>query len=182
MIRRVVAVALVIALAGCSGGRDAGDDPDRVAVNESACLDAPERDEPVVTLIQPAMTLIDDRYGAAQEYFEVSADRRRVSLVVATEGGAAEQSFYCGDLGLTEPTDLGPASGQTFGAGALEFDAASVFDGIRGELDDPEIVDFAIVGAGEGAVVYDATVRSDSGGLLRIMVNGAGDVLGVQTD
>ena len=42
------------------------------------------------------------------------------------------------------------------------------------------IVDFAIQGGPDGTVVYDATVASDSGGVLRVLLGPDGGILGAQ--
>ena len=74
---------------------------------------------------------------------------------------------------------LGEADGATFGADDVDVDPDLVFSGIQSELDDPEIVDFAVQGGPDG-VIYDATVRSDAGGVLLVLLRGDGEVLAVQ--
>jgi hypothetical protein len=168
-------------LSACSGG----DDPDPVVSvpeNDALCLDTERAERPVVELIEPAMDVVDELYGSPQRYFEVSADRQRVSLIVARDDGAAEQVFYCGEAGRTPAEELGDADGATFVADAVRFDPDVIFTGIDEELDDPEIVDLAIVGAGEDGVLYDATVRSTEGGVLLVLLGPDGEVRAVQAE
>ncbi len=163
---RLSAYGIVLALAaaaagGCGGGEDTA--------------------EPVVELIDEAIEATERHYGAPQEYFEISANLERVSVVVAVDGAtAAEQSSYEPGGGFTVPEPVGAATGATFGADAVAFDAERIFDGIRAELDDPVILDFAIQGGPDGAVVFDATVASDAGGRLLVLLAPDGRVLGVQ--
>lgn len=136
---------------------------------------------PRVDLIDDAVDAVDAHYGAPQDYFEISATLERVSVIVAVEGAtAAEQGYFEPDAGFTVPEPVGAASGATFTADALEFDADRIFDGVRDELDDPVIVDFAIQGGPDGSVIYDATVSSAAGGAIRVLLSADGAVLGAQ--
>lgn len=180
-------VAVTIALSACSGddddndgGNDDGGAVERVPINDALCLDVERGEDPVVELIAPAVELVDDLYGGAPEYFEVSADRQRVSLIVALDDGTAEQVFFCGEAGRTDPEALGEADGSTFTGDAIDIDPATIFSPLDEALDDPEIVDFAVTGAGDGATVYDATVMSGAGGVLLVLLAADGEVLAVQ--
>lgn len=136
---------------------------------------------PVVDSIDEAIAAVEQHYGAPQRYFEVSATIDEVQFVVAVDDAtAAEQGRYSTDGGLTIPEPVGPASGATFAAGAIDFDPDRIFDQLNAELDDPVIVDFAIQGTQSGSAVYDATVRSNSGGLLRVLLGPTGQILGAQ--
>jgi hypothetical protein len=55
-----------------------------------------------------------------------------------------------------------------------------VLDQLREELPDSEIIDFAITGAGDGVVVYDARLQSERGGVLLVLLDGDGRILGAQ--
>jgi len=136
----------------------------------------------VIGLIDEAIDIAEDEYDDPVEFFEISADLQRVSLIVASPDGTAEQLFYCGEAGYVPPTSLGEASGATFRGDAVDVDTDVVFDGIEAELDDPDIVDFAIVGDGQGGVVYDSTVQSSAGGVLLVRLDATGTVLGVQAE
>lgn len=180
--RRALAVAVpfALALAGCSGGGDDAEVPEPAALpeNEALCLDGDRSDRPVVDWIEPAIELAVDRYGDP-EFFEISADRQRVSVIVSVDG-TAEQLFYCAAAGYVPPSSLGEAQGSTFPPDAVDFDVDSIFDEIDDELDDPEIGDFAIVGDGAGGAAYDASVQSDVGGVLLVRLAADGTVLGAQ--
>jgi hypothetical protein len=175
----IVAGLVALATASCSGDDDP-EPPGSVPVNEALCLDGERASRPVVEMIDPAIASVDELYGAPQRYYEVSADTQRVSLVVAVDDGTAEQVFYCGAGGRTPPESLGEADGSTFPGDSIDIDPESIFDQLDDELDQPDIVDFATVGAGGDDVVHDATVRSDSGGILLVLLSADGEVLAVQ--
>jgi hypothetical protein len=159
--RPAAAVALALWSAGCGG--------------------ADTRPGPRVDLIDDAIAAVEAHYGAPQEYFEISVDTERVSVIVAVDDAtAAEQGALEPDGGFTVPEPVGPASGSTFVADVVTFDRDRIFDGLRAELSDPDIVDFAIQGGPGGSVVYDATVLSGSGGVLLVLLSADGEVLGVQ--
>ena len=156
-----IAVAGLLAVAAC-GGDDASSGP-------------------VVDQIDDAIAAIEQHYGAPQEYFELSAHLEEVNVIVAVDGAtAAEQGSFSVDDGLTAPEPVGPASGATFVAEAVTFDPDSIFDQLRDELNDPVIVDLAITGTSGGSVIYDATVASESGGVLLVLLGPGGQILGAQ--
>ncbi len=136
---------------------------------------------PVVGLIDAAVAEVEAHYGAPQEYFEISATLDQVSVIVAVaDGTAAEQGYLGADGGFTAPEPVGPASGATFRAEAVTFDPDRIFDGLRDELDDPVIVDFAIQGGAGGTVIYDVSVASEAGGVLLVLLSPSGEILGAQ--
>jgi hypothetical protein len=175
----IVASLAALTTVSCSGGDDAAP-PGSLPVNDALCLDGERASQPVVEMIDPAIAAVDELYGSPQRYFEVSADAQRVSLIVAVGDGTAEQVFFCGSGGRTPPESLGDADGSTFPGDAIDIDPESIFDQIDDELDDPDIIDFATVGAGDDEVVHDATVQSDSGGILLVLLSPDGEVLAVQ--
>ncbi len=157
-----LAVACALAIASCGG--DGGVGP-----------------APIVDRIDEAIAAVEAQYGAPQQYFEISATITDVNVIVAVDGATqAEQAMYTTDAGLTVPEPVGAASGSTFGAEAVDFDPDTVFDRLRDELDDPVIIDFAIQGTATGGTVYDATVASDGGGVLLVLLGPTGQILGVQ--
>lgn len=161
--RRLALVVAAVALAACGGDDDAGGD-------------APV---PLVDQIAPALAAVDARYGSPQEFFEASADLEGVGVIVAVDDATAAERLRFEDGELSDPEPLGEASGATFRAGDVAFDTETIFDGLRAELDDPVIVDFAVQGS-EGGAVYDATVASDNGGVLMVLLGPDGRVLAVQ--
>ena len=136
---------------------------------------------PVVDLIDDAVAAVEAHYGAPQRYFEISASLEQVSVIVAVDDDtAAEQGFLAADGEFTAPVPVGEASGAAFTAEAMTFDRAHIFDGLRTELDDPVIIDFAVQGAADGAVIYDASVASEAGGVLLVLLGPSGQILGAQ--
>ena len=158
----LVAVAFV-AVAACGGGGDT------------------TGPGPRVDLIPDALNAIEEHYGGPQEYFEISAGLESVGFIVAVDDAtAAEQGSYEPDGDFTVPEPVGEASGATFTAGAIDFDPGRIFDSLRDELGDPVIVDFAIQGGPDGVAIYDATVASDGGGVLLVLLGADGTIQGVQ--
>lgn len=150
------------------------------ALGMPAC-GAEDEGGPMVDRIDDAIAAVESHYEAPQDYFEVSATDSLVSVIVAVDGGTeAEQAFWSPEEGLVDPVPLGPMQRPTFRSGDVEFDPDSVLDQLRDELPDSEIVDFAVTGAGNGVVVYDARVRSEQGGVLLVLLAGDGRVLGAQ--
>lgn len=160
--RRAVLAACALAATSCGGGGGG-----------SAA--------PIVDRIDDAIAAVEAHYGGPQQYFEISATIADITVIVAVDGATqAEQARYTSDEGLTVPEPVGPASGSTFDAEAVVFDPDAVFDQLRDELDDPVIIDFAIQGTPAGSAVYDATVASDAGGVLLVLLGAGGQILGVQ--
>jgi hypothetical protein len=156
----LVSVAVVVAVSACAGEEEGG---------------------PIVDRIDDAIFAVETHYQAPQDYFEISATESVVSVIVAVEGATrAEQAFWDPDGGFVEPVSIGPMDRPTFRSGDLDFDPGGVLDRLRDELPESEIVDFAVTGVGDGAVVYDARVQSDQGGVLLVLLGADGRILGVQ--
>jgi hypothetical protein len=152
-----------------------------IAVLAGACGGSDEPAGPVVDAIPAAIAEVEQYYGGPQEYFEISAGLDGVGFVVAVDGAtAAEQGSYDPETGLIPPTPVGEASGETFTADQIDVDPDRIFDQLRSELDDPVIVDFAIQGGPNDTVLYDASVASDGGGVLLVLLGADGTILGVQ--
>lgn len=165
------AVAALAIAAGCSG-------------DDAGAIEAPA---PRVDLIDDAVAAVEERAGAPQQFFEVAADLEGVRLFVAADDAtSAEVWRYAAPDGaaggsLDGPEPAGEASGHTFAAAAIDLDADHIFDRLRDELDDPVIVDFAIQGGPDGAVAYDATIASDEGGVLLVLLGPEGQIQSVQS-
>lgn len=159
-----VAVALGLLAAACGGSGEESSTPG-----------------PVVDLVPDAIAAVEEHYGAPQEFFEVSADLDAVGFVVAVDGATmAEQGAYLSDGEFVAPEPVGEASGETFTADEIDFDPDLIFEQLREELDDPVIVDFAIQGGPNDTVVYDASIASEGGGVLLVLLGPTGAILGAQ--
>lgn len=162
--RTAIVGALALVLAACGGSRDGSESPG-----------------PVVELIPDAIAAVEDHYGAPQQYFEISAGLDAVGFVVAVDGATlAEQGSYGADGAFIVPESVGEASGETFTADQIDVDPDRIFVPLRDELDDPVIVDLAIQGGPNDTVVYDATIASEGGGVLLVLLGPDGTILGVQ--
>lgn len=165
----IVSVGASFALPACESG----------AVDKSTTeADTPK---PLVHDIHAAIDAVEEWYGAPQTYFEISATLQQVSLIVAVgDHSTTEQAFFVDGV-LVEPafsegyTDEDP----TFTAAEVDFNPNTIFRGISAELDSPVLIDFAITGSPDG-VIYDATVASDEGGVLLVLLGPDGQVKAVQ--
>lgn len=161
----ICVVAVLFTVVAC-GGDDGG---------------AEVADRPRVDWIGEAVEAVEEHYGGPQQYFEISATTDRVSVIVAVDDAtAAEQGFWDAEGGLLEPADVGPASGATFTADALDFDPERVLSRVADELPESAIVDFAVTGTSGGVVIYDALLRSELGGTLLVRLGPDGQILGTQ--
>ena len=164
--RRSVLGMLVIVLfvAGCGGGDDSADD------------DVPSLGADILD----AVAAVEAERGAGQEYFEVTAAALVTNVFVAVDEATAAipYAFIDGELLEPEPR-LDGASGFTFGADAIELDAAVVLSQVAEELPDATIESLSVEGGDGGIVRYVALVRSDAGGLLEVTVGPDGAVLAV---
>jgi hypothetical protein len=148
----------------------------------AACGDDDDRGDavlPAVDQIAPAIAAVEAELGGPQEYFEVNATGATVNLFVA-DGAAAQVTAYSYLSGALLPPDSAqPASGATFAADALTFDPDTIFDQLLDELDDPVVARFVVVGGPDGAVQYAATVQSEQGGTLDVLLGPDGTVQSV---
>lgn len=151
------------------------------AVVATAACGSEEEGGPLVERIDDAIVAVESHYEAPADFVEISATQSVVSLIVAVDDGAGtEQAFWSPDDGLVEPVPVATDGRPTFRSDALDFRPDRMFDQLRDELPNSEIVDFAITGAGDGAVVYDARLQSEQGGVLLVLLDGDGRILGAQ--
>lgn len=150
-------------------------------VGLGACGSDGEPAGPLVDRIDDAIAAVEAHYGAPQDYFEVSATDAVVSVLVAVEDATrAEQAFWSPDDGLVEPVAVGPMDRPTFRADAIDFRPDRVLDQVRDELPSSEIVDFAVTGGGDGVALYDVRLQSAQGGVLLVLLDRDGRILGAQ--
>jgi hypothetical protein len=156
-------LAVALAVGGCAGD-DASDD------------DVPSLGADILA----AVAAVEAERGAGQEYFEVTAAALVTNVFVAVDGATAAvpYAFIDGELLSPEPR-LDGASGFTFTADAIEFDADAVLSQVAEELPDATIESLSVEGGDGGVVRYVTIVRSDAGGLLEVTVGPDGAVLGV---
>ncbi len=158
------------------------------AIGLLGCGSSPEVARPVVGDIPAAIEALETRLGTGLEYFEVSADLRGVTMVLAeTEQdnsgevlGMFATTFRWADGELTSDGETLSAEGATFRASAISINAEDLFEQIDDELSTPVIADVAIQGSGTGSTVIDATVVNEKGGTLLVLLSGDGRILGVQ--
>jgi len=150
-------------LVGCGG--DGDEDPGEL---------------PLVADIAPAIAAVEAELGGPQDFFEVNATAQLINVFVATDGGTTATAYVYLDGELQPPAPPRDVSGgSTFGADAVDFDPDVIFGGIADELDNPDVTQFVVVGGPGGAVQYSAFVMSSEGGVLDVLLDPNGAVLGV---
>ncbi len=154
----LAAVALVGAVA-CSGDDDGGP-------------------EPRADLISPALEAVAAARDGAPELLEVSATLEHVDVIVRDTEGTGVLYRYDDD-GLTGPVEPRDDLRESFTPADVTIDPERVFVGIRSELDRATIIDLAVRREG-GVVVIDATVASEAGGIILVLLGPEGAILGTQ--
>ncbi|HBU75001.1 MAG TPA: hypothetical protein DEB38_01895 [Acidimicrobiaceae bacterium] len=159
-----------------------------MAVGIGGCVSSAENARPLITDIPEAISTLESTIGSGLQYFEVSADLKGVTLVVAetvkSDSGDAldmfAKTYRYEESELTSDGERLPAEGATFRAAAIDIDPAKLFNQIDLELFTPVIIDVAVQGAGDGSAIVDATVVNEKGGTLLVLLSGDGRILGVQ--
>jgi hypothetical protein len=187
--RRVAGSLLVVACLGaagaCSSGGGSAAATTIPSVPGSTPAPAPTVDAstdpdalPRVDLIAPAVQALEAKLGGPQQYFEVNATAKLVNLIIAVNNATLAQTWLYLDGELTSK-DAQPASGHTFVAAALTFDAGTVLGQVRHDLADSVLDFFYVLGGADGSVQYKVDVTSPQGGQLEVVVGPDGKVLEV---
>ena len=150
-----------------------------VVLTTSCGGDDDEAVRPVVDQIAPAIAAVESELGGPQQFFEINATPQVVNLFVATDGGTMVTPYVYVGGEVASPAEPTTAEGATFVADAVTFDAATILDGVTDELPDSDVARLSIVGGPGGAVRYGATVQSDAGGTLEIVLGPDGTVQSV---
>jgi hypothetical protein len=141
--------------------------------------EGPPDAQPRVDWIEAMFAAIAAARGEQPTYLEVSATLDRVDAIVR-DGDAAGAVLYRYDgQSLDGPREPRDDERATFSADQVTLDPDRIFDGIREELSEPAIIDVAVRKEGE-ALVIDATVAGDQGGILLVLLGPEGQVLGLQ--
>ena len=173
--RRILAVALVLTVPGCSGTSATEDSRSTTTAGVTV---APSGSLPRVDLIGEAVSALEARLGGPQRYFEIDATPRLVNLFVELNGGALVRPwvYLDGQLSSTDPL---PAAGHSFAGTALDFDPDKVLSRLHAELPQSRPDVFFIEGGEGGIVRYSVTVTSPEGGQLVVVVGPDGTVKSV---
>ena len=177
--RAVVSVVCATLLVGYSAADEAAD---TVAPTVTICTPdgtAQAADElPDLSAIAPAIEAVRAELGAEPEFFEINATARLVNLFVALNGATMVQPWLYVDGTLSSDTAQ-QASGGTFGADLLDFDADTVLEGVRTNVPDALLETFYVHGDGQGNVQYGVLASAQCGGGLDVTVSPTGTVLSV---
>ena len=174
--RRVVAALIGAALLFGSACSDDSSNPSTTSVAATTAADPGAL--PVVEQIRPAIAALEEQLGGPQRYFEINATTKLVNIFLALNNGAVSQAwvYFDGELSSQEGQ---PASGHTFPAAALTFDAANLLKQVRADLASTRLEFVEILGGQGDAVQYTVGARSAEGGGLVITVAPDGKVLTV---
>jgi hypothetical protein len=154
-----------MAFAACSGGSD---------------RTTSDGGDSFVSDIAAAAAAVDAALGGPQDFFEITATPQLTNVFVAIDGGTAAVPYIFLDGELQAPAPrIDGAAGQTFTAAAIDFDEATVLDGVENDLPDATIDAFSVEGGPGGFVRYVVSARSEQGGVLDIVVAPSGAVIEV---
>ena len=135
---------------------------------------------PKVEWIDDALVAIAASVGDEPAFIEVAATLEHVAAIVRDgDDGTAAVLYRYDDGALTGPIEPRDDPRATFSADQVANDPDAIFDDLREELDEPAIVDLAIRVEG-GGLLIDATVASEQGGVILVLLSPDGDVLGLQ--
>ena len=133
--------------------------------------------------IEAAVDAVDAERGAAQQYFEVTANPQLTNVFVAVDDATAAVPYVFVDGELQAPAPrLEGASGFTFGAADVDIDESRVLSQVEAEVPGASIVALSVEGGSVesgSAVRYVVSAQSDRGGFLDITVSGDGRILAV---
>ena len=171
----IAAITAVAALTSCSGG---GSSSGTEAPTSTSTTLAPAGSPLLVDQIDDAVTALEAKLGAKQQFFEINATASLVNLIVALNDGKVAQPWVYLD-GELSSTEGAPASGFTFDSSALDFDPDKVLRRIEAELPRSTTDLFFIEGGEGGTVRYSVAVTSSQGGQLIVVVGPDGAVKSV---
>ena len=161
-------MVVAVVVAGCGG--DHGD------VDESGS----QAGVPRADLIAPAVDAVVEARGADVELLEVAANLERVDVIVRDGSGSEAVLYrYTEDGSIEGPIEPRVDDRASFAADEVDVDADRIFAKIEDQLPDSAILDLAIHDDG-GIVVNDATVASENGGVLLVLLQADGDIVGMQ--
>ena len=163
--RSLLLAASLVVVAACSGGSDEATSGGR---------------DSFVSDIAAAAAAVDAALGGPQEFFEITATPQLTNVFVAIDGGTAAVPYIYLDGELQAPAPrIDGAAGQTFKADAINFDEATVLDGVATDLPNAMIDAFSVEGGPGGFVRFVVSARSEQGGVLDIVVAPSGAVIEV---
>jgi hypothetical protein len=137
--------------------------------------------DPVITEIAPAVEALETMLGGPQEFVEINADAQIVSLIVYDRDSSQATSYRYlrGQIArFGEPFAI--SGGRPLRAEWIDFDPATMFDALRSEVPEANIVGFVILAGSEGSVTYETFLQSRQGGQILVTLGSDGQVLSVQ--
>jgi hypothetical protein len=158
----------VVALAACSGGSGSSDSAGN------------DEQSSFVADVRLAAEAVEAELGGPQEFYEITATPQLTNVFVAADAGTSAVPYIYVDGELQPPAPaIEGVEGQTFTSDALDFDEASVLDGVTADLPTATVDAFSVEGGAGGFVRYVISARSAQGGVLDIVVAPSGAVVEV---
>jgi hypothetical protein len=173
-------VAAMVLIGGCSSDGSGSATTVAPASSTVPVTTSAQAPQPRVDLIQTAVTALETKLGAPQEYFEINVTAQLVNLFVALNDGTVAQAWVYLDGELSSKEGQ-PAAGHTFTKSALDFDPAKVLTQVEAQLPQSHPDVFFVEGGDGGIVRYSLALTSLQGGQLVVVVDKAGKVLSVET-
>ena len=173
-------LAVAVLAAGCSGAGSGSATTVPPASSTVPATTSAQAPQPRVDLIGAAVSALESKLGAPQEYFEINATAQLVNLFVALNDGKVAQAWVYLDGELSSKEGQ-PAAGHTFTKSALDFDPATVLTQVEAQLPQSHPDVFFVEGGDGGIVRYSVALTSLQGGQLVVVVDKSGKVLSVET-
>jgi hypothetical protein len=178
IIPAVVAALVAVGVTACSNDKGGAATTTPVTICNPKGTAQPAKDLPMVDKIRPAIAQLERQLAAPQAYFEVNATARVVNLFVALNKGTMAQNWVWVD-GQLSSKEAQKASGGTFAAKELDFQADRVLTKIHSQIPEAILESFYVNGDGKGAVQYGVLTSAQCGGGLDIIVGPDGAVKSV---
>lgn len=136
---------------------------------------------PVVEQIPAAVTALEELLGGPQEYVEINADSRLVSLITFNSATSQAQAYRYFQGVVTPASEPFAISGGTpLQAEWIAFDPEMIFEPLGEEVPNSTVVGFVILAGPDQTATYEAVVQSAQGGQILVGLGAQGQVLSVQ--
>jgi hypothetical protein len=165
-------------LAACSSDSTGTPTSPAVTICEPSATAQPDEQLPNLTNLATAVAALETELGGPQRYFEINATARVVNLFVALNDGKVAQAWLWVDGELSSQEGQA-ASGGTFAASDMQYEADKVFTEIRSKVPEAILESFYVNGDGTGSTLYGVLATAQCGGGLDIVVGPTGAVKSV---
>lgn len=176
--RFVFVVVAGLLMGACSSDSSGVPTSPAVTICEPSVTAQPDDQLPNLANITAAIAALEKELGGPQQYFEINATARVVNLFVALNEGKVAQAWLWVDGELSSKEGQA-ASGGTFAASDMDYEADKVLGQIRTKVPDVILESFYVNGNGTGSTLYGVLATAQCGGGLDIVVGPTGAVKSV---